>query len=129
MSLPHRISRRTAALALALAFGLIGLAAACGQPARPRSELSGAELFALVKCDACHGPGGAGTFLGPRLERIAANWSRADLSEYIRDPAPFRERDARLRELSRGFTAHMRAFPELSDDERDRVADWLSALP
>lgn len=94
----------------------------------PPSE--GLALYQKARCDTCHGEAGAGLpRVGPELRGIAANWTREELAAYMLDPAPFRSSKPHLKQLSSGYFAHMRPFPELAEEERLVLADWLLARP
>ncbi|MDP6539939.1 MAG: c-type cytochrome [Planctomycetota bacterium] len=100
---------------------------ACGErdgPVDPQTA-SGAQLYALVRCDSCHGGAREGTFLAPPLAGLARHWEAQSLADYLRDPAPFLASDERLGAMSQHYTANMRAFAELGKAERLRLAEWL----
>lgn len=113
------------ALIAALAWGSVILA--CSPAAAPidPQTASGAELYALVRCDSCHGRAGEGTFLAPPLRDLRAHWEPELLADYLRNPAPFLASDKRLGAMSQRYTANMRAFAELGPAERLRLAEWL----
>ena len=75
-------------------------------------------------CAACHGARGEGSFMGPPLSNVPARWKRDELARFIADPAPFVERDARLRELASAYRTPMKPSP-MSETERAALADFL----
>jgi cytochrome c551/c552 len=116
-------------LSLALLLAAAILSACDSEPKKPRSELSGAELFSESRCGSCHGGDRRGSWMGPPLEGLAAHWSTEDLARYLRDPLPVIEATPRLSKMRRKYPATMRPFGELTKDERTRIARWLLATP
>lgn len=112
-----------------LLFGLLllpsALLACAEEPAANRAPRDGGELFLESRCDACHGGQGQGSFTGPTLEALDQKWTPEALARYLRDPLPVIESTPRLSKLRRRFPATMRAYPELPEAERLRLASWL----
>ncbi|MAF66792.1 MAG: hypothetical protein CMJ84_14180 [Planctomycetes bacterium] len=111
-------------LPAALAAGVLSACAPGGAPVDPETA-GGADLYALARCDSCHGRAREGTFLAPALGQLRPHWDAQTLAEYLRDPAPFLAADARLGAMSQRYTANMRAFAEFGPAERLRLAEWL----
>lgn len=118
---------RAALVALATLPMLLALTACSSDDgATLATDDPGLELFRKVKCSTCHGADAEGLArVGPALHGIAANWNQAELELYLQDPAPFRTSKPHLEELSQGYFAHMRAFPELLPEQRTQLALWL----
>jgi mono/diheme cytochrome c family protein len=115
---------RAAAAALALAL------ASCGDGASAKSGAgNGADLFASQGCTTCHGQDGAGTELGPTLQGKKSFWTREKISEYLRNPVAYAEKDARLSEQARRYTFPMQPFDKLTTDEMSALAEHVLALP
>ncbi|MCB9915194.1 MAG: c-type cytochrome [Planctomycetes bacterium] len=105
---------------------LAPLVTACDrEPPKPLSEMTPRELFLEVRCDSCHGSDRRGSWMGPPLVDLEQHWTAPDLARYLRDPLPVIEATPRLTELKRQYTNPMRAFPELPQAERLRLAEWL----
>lgn len=106
--------------------------AACAKDEGAGSETSsdpGLALFNEVRCNSCHGPEAQGIArMGPALRDIKANWTEEELERYFVDPAPFRTSKPHLEELAKDYFAHMRAFPELSAEQRTLLARWTLGL-
>jgi len=95
------------------------------EPPQPRSEFSAHELFLEVRCDACHGSEGRGSWMGPALEGLDAYWQAGEIAAYLEDPEAVIEVTPRLAAMRHQYPSVMRSFPELSPEERRRIADWL----
>lgn len=92
-------------------------------------EEQGKRLYLEWGCGTCHGEDGGGSSRGPDLRGISAYWKRGLLNEYLKNPGEFRERDHRLRELSRRYFPISMPTPEgLSQRERTLIADYLLSL-
>ncbi len=102
------------------------LAAACdSNPEKPRSEMTGRELFLDARCDSCHGGDRAGSWMGPSLATLEQHWTEQPLADFLLDPLPIIEADPRLSKLRRSYPASMRPFFEFTPSERLRIASWL----
>lgn len=107
---------------------LVALACGCdSQPTKPRSELTGPELFSDARCGSCHGGDRSGSWMGPPLEGLGAHWDVEGLARYLRDPLPVIEATPRLSKMRRKFPSTMRSFNELTKEERTKIARWLLA--
>jgi len=98
---------------------------ACTDPPIDVASLTAPELFRHARCDTCHGGNRAGTFLGPPIQGIAANWERDALVEYIRDPKPVIESTPRLAAMAEKFASPMVGSPQLDRRAREKLADWV----
>jgi mono/diheme cytochrome c family protein len=105
------------------------LVACDAEPSKPRSLLTGPELFSESRCGSCHGGDLRGSWMGPPLEGLSEHWEVADLARYLRDPLPVIESTPRLSKMRRKFPATMRPFDELTKAERTRLAEWLLTRP
>lgn len=86
--------------------------------------MTGAELF-LANCARCHGRAGEGSFMAPELSRVAEHWDVERLGRYLRDPEKVIAEDPRLLEQGRRYSQRMPAFPQLTPEQREKVAEWV----
>jgi len=103
-------------------------ATACSMRRPPPPGASGDVIYALQNCANCHGEQREGTRLGPALQSLSTDWTRARLAEYLADPRALVESDERLAALDREFSSDMGRYDNLSLDERLVLADWLLGL-
>jgi mono/diheme cytochrome c family protein len=113
-----------AAASVSLGFAFLVLQACGGDPPKPAKEQTPAELF-LANCARCHGRAGEGSFMAPELSRIADHWDVERLSRYLRDPEQVIAEDERLQAQGKRFSQRMPAFPQLSPDQRAKLAEWV----
>jgi hypothetical protein len=59
------------------------------------------------------------------LTDLRPNWDVAALTAYIADPASFRERDPRLRELVVRYRGRLMKGTKATEEERRALATWL----
>lgn len=118
--------------------------AACGQTAEPAptpqevSEESGLaiadverakEIYESSNCWTCHGRNGIGAMAGPELEGLAANWTREDLADFLKDPEAWVAKDERIAELAGQYPIKMVRPPApIAPNDRLKLADWLLTL-
>jgi cytochrome c553 len=104
----------------------LGLAPACSFRRQPPPGASGAEIYRLQNCANCHGEVREGTRLGPPLAGLRAHWTRARLTEYLADPRPMVEADARLSALDERYgSSDMGRYDNLDLSQRSTLAEWL----
>ena len=92
---------------------------------QPEPGASGAEIFTVSGCIACHGENRSGTGSGPTLINLQKHWQGADLASYLATPSDWIQQDPRLQKLDDEFGASMPTFDNLNTAERQRLADWL----
>jgi hypothetical protein len=63
--------------------------------------------------------------MGPALEGLDAYWQAGEIAAYLEDPEAVIEVTPRLAAMRHQYPSVMRSFPELSPEERRRIADWL----
>lgn len=118
--------RRTAAV---LALAAIGATAAACRGEGPVGPPSGPATYRARTCYRCHGSDRSGTEIGPPLRSLASHWDEGSLVRYISDPAPFPERDPRIRDLVRQYHGKlMKGFP-MPPEEARTLARWLLSDP
>ncbi len=100
------------AVPLALVVAVVALVASSG--AQEPTE-QGRRYYMDSGCYGCHTIGQMGTPIGPDLSRVGAEYSRAYLERWLRDPSAQRP------------SAHMPAL-ELSEQQVTAVAAFLSSL-
>lgn len=114
-----------AAFASALACAL--LSPSCGDSGSSSSAHAlGERLYREKGCVACHGSGGEGTFLGPPLRNLAANWKAPELAEFLANPADRAAKDPRLKKLAGGYRMPMTPIAA-SEEERLAMANAVLA--
>ncbi len=67
--------------------------------------------------------------MGPPLTNLGEHWNVDTLTAYIEDPAPFRERDARLRDLVGLYHGRLMKGFSVREGERRALAEWLLDAP
>jgi len=92
---------------------------------QPEPGASGAEIFAVSGCIACHGDDRSGTGSGPSLLNLAQHWTGPKLGAYLAAPGAVIAQNPRLQKLDAKFGASMPAFDNLNQLERERLAHWL----
>jgi len=113
-------------LALVSALGCV--ASACSLRQDPPPGASGAEIYRLQNCANCHGDRGEGTSRGTALRELGLHWTRDDLADFLADPDVVLTRDARLQAQRRPFSGAMSRYDNLTQDERERLAEYLLGL-
>jgi len=103
---------------------LLGLVA-CTMRGQPEPGASGAEIFAVSGCIACHGEDRSGTGSGPNLQKLSEHWQSPLLASYLANPKDWIAKDQRLQELDNQFSSSMPSFDNLNLQERERLAHWL----
>jgi mono/diheme cytochrome c family protein len=102
---------------------------ACGGGADPdAAPATGASLYQVNACYACHGRGGEGSSMGPSLLDLEQHWTRDQLVEYLLEPQAFVQRDERLRAQRSRYPQRMASFKHLTEEERGLVADHVLGL-
>ena len=112
-----------------LVLGLL-LLSACGEASEaPEVDRSRAEYrtFVNLGCLRCHGPDLAGTHKAPHLAGLDRNWTPEQLTAFLKDPQPFRERDPRIRDLARQYAAHEMPAYDVVDSVLVDLVDFLLA--
>jgi mono/diheme cytochrome c family protein len=97
---------------------------ACGEEKTPPGPPSAEKLFVAQNCSMCHAVDGAGGKLGPPLRKLADNWTRERLAEYLSDPKALVEKDPRLKALARNYSMPMPPV-RLDLEQRLRLADYV----
>jgi len=86
----------------------------------------GKGLF-LNKCASCHNVYEDGT--GPALMEFENRgvWAdRKNLYEWVRNPSVFMEKDFYTQALKRQYGSVMTAFPDLSNEDIDAIAEYIN---
>ena len=122
--MPRSIPRLLGASVALLGLTALLLPACGGPPPKDPSQMTGAELF-LANCARCHGRAGEGSFLAPNIKGASEHWTVDQLVIYIRDPQKVIAEDERLRAQGQQYSQRMPAFPQLSPDQRAKVAEWV----
>ncbi|MCB9897062.1 MAG: cytochrome c [Planctomycetes bacterium] len=104
--------------------GLLAGAGCSSTSDLPPDVQTGAELYVSQSCALCHGADGRSAFWrpGPDLVPSLDAWTVDALAEYLADPAAWAARDPRLDDDG------MPGFPQLSVDERERLARFVLSL-
>ncbi len=110
-------------LGVTLVFGLV--TDACSLRTDPPPGAKGAEIYVLQNCHNCHGERREGNSRGPALQDLGRHWTRDTLARFLADPAPFLERDERLQALRRPYSDDMSRYDNLTEEERERLAEHL----
>ncbi len=76
----------------------------------------GARLFASLGCTACHRIGNVGGTVGPDLTKVGGRRTKEWIEQQIRDPK------------SHNPKSIMPSFSQLSDEDNDSLAEYLSGL-
>ena len=92
------------------------------------SDDPGATLYQAMGCRQCHGTEGDGGTLAPPLERLAENWTREEIAEYLVDPLTVVEADPRLSELKLLYDGKQMPAMTLPVEDRLLLADFVLAL-
>ena len=94
----------------------------CGTEA-PAAVADASDVFKTANCTMCHGEDFAGGALAPGLSNIAAEWDKAELTKYIKDPSKYEDSGKRLSHDPK-YTIEMPPFA-MSDDDLNKLVDWL----
>ena len=83
----------------------------------------GAVLYFGSGCARCHGADFSGTQLGPPLKGLKAYWTPESLSQYLDQPASFRQTD-RLKALHQKYRISMPRF-DMTAEQRQILVAYL----
>ena len=123
---PRRVMLGAAAIALLGAAGTPRPGAKWGAPPAP----SGKGLYRTFACVTCHGLDRKGTRNAPPLVSLTENWTLDEILKYLRDPKSYREKDPRLQEMAKNYTAlTMPPYESVPQEELKRLAAWLLEKP
>lgn len=93
------------------------------------SAMMGGKIF-RSKCASCHAiykEVGGPALVG--FEQRGSWKDRRKLYEWIRNPSEYMERDEYTRKLKGKYNQMMVAFPDLTNEDIDRVAMYINAHP
>ncbi|MCB1218482.1 cytochrome c [bacterium] len=93
----------------------------CGDA--PAAVEDASAIYKTANCTMCHGEDFAGGALAPGLSNIAAEWDKAELTKYIKDPSKYEDSGKRLSHDPK-YTIEMPPFA-MSDDDLNKLVDWL----
>ena len=124
--------------------GALLVLAACGggehaHPAPPPAERPASDaavpavdpesLYRSWGCSICHGTDRRGGKNAPPLTKLDSSWSAETLADYLKDPARWRESDARIRKLVQRYPKLTMPPSDHPEAERRALAAWLLAEP
>jgi putative heme-binding domain-containing protein len=93
----------------------ITVAKVTGAPLEETAQiLKGKNVYNQNRCDLCHRIGGQGGVIGPDLSRIGTKRDTQWLSKLIKNPKSINP------------TTQMPAYPQLSEDELQALASFLT---
>jgi cytochrome c553 len=88
-------------------------------------ELSSTDLLARNGCLNCHGEGLEGTQMAPPLVKIAQNWTREKLINYLRNPSSYMDSD-RFKDFRKQYPGTMMPpYNNLDVKDLGKIADYL----
>jgi cytochrome c2 len=105
--------------------GTVILLAACTSKDEQPDDSVAAEYYVSWGCDLCHGDDGSGNELGPSLHDLNMRWTAERLSEYLYDPASFRDSDPWFQELETYYPEATMPAYDYPAEQRQALAAWL----
>ena len=116
--------KHVALVLLAASLVVVGACSGAGEASDDSSP--GRAVYVQAGCGGCHGADLQGLQTAPPLVDLAAHWSQASLSAYLRDPATERAGNPQLQYRAEAYAAEMPAF-QGTDEELAELVDYLLA--
>jgi cytochrome c553 len=82
-------------------------------------------LYVDLGCAKCHGEDREGQRSGPPLNALTDRWTEDSLLEYFNDPKAVMENNPRLKYMAEGFPIVMPAYPDTSEEDLRRLAQYI----
>lgn len=89
---------------------------------------SGADIYVLQSCGACHGEHGEGTDRAPALRGMAEHWTVERLAGYFVDPRAYVAADPRLAAVDERFSLRMPVYDNLTPAQARLLAEHVLGL-
>ncbi len=87
--------------------------------------VSGEKIYADLQCANCHGENLQGTEQAPALLKLAENWTKTELINYLRNPEEFGNTE-RITELHKKYSnSIMPSFNNVDTKKLGKLAEFL----
>jgi mono/diheme cytochrome c family protein len=106
----------------------IGAGCSKNRTPSPSDALPGRQVYEVKNCTRCHGADAEGGTSAPSLRNIGSHLTKAQIVEFLKDPARYMKTDARLAEQASRFPTKMPAYPYMEQTDLELLADYLLAL-
>ncbi len=88
-------------------------------------EVTAVQLIGRLGCTNCHGQNLDGTEMGPALVSINQNWSKNELTNYLRNPSSYID-NARFKAFREKYpNVIMPSFGNVNVQELGKIAEYL----
>ena len=113
---------------LALLATVLGAGCSKTRKTSVSDTLPGRQVYEVKNCTRCHGVDAEGGTSAPSLRFIGHRLSKEQIVEFLKDPALYTQKDARLAGQAGKYPTRMPGFPFMAPADLERLAEYLLAL-